>query len=161
MPGDVHVERERLRAQNVNGYRSDFESILGRCGHDRSDFALKQNKVAHHHRAAVGWLECRPSTKCKRGFYSYTVEGDRKIGGRKAIAMYIAKHRGLSTKGVSDCLPVDILRVCQSRNKHGAYCCQKRFQTTHHDLLSWAHCPVMPVAAPQTRQIDDRNFANG
>src|SRR5262249_16105384 len=161
MPTDVHVEGQRLRAENVIVDCGDFESILDRCRHDGGNFAFKQNKIAHHHRAAVRRLECRPSAKRQRGFYSHTIEGDRKIGARKTIAMYIARHRGLSTKGVIDFLPVDFLRVCQSRNKHGAYCCQERYQTTHHNLLSWAYCPVMPVAAPHIRQIDDWDFANG
>src|SRR5262249_21612998 len=136
MPADVHVEGKRLRTQNVVVDGGDFESVLDRRCHYRSDLALKQNEITHHHRAAMRRLECCPSAKRKRGFYSYAIERDRKIGPRKTITMYIARHRGLSTKGTIDFLPVDFLGVRQSRSKHGADCCQKRYQTTHHNLLN-------------------------
>src|SRR5262249_9068216 len=90
MSADVHVEGERLRAENVIVDRGDFESVLDCCRHDGGNFALKQNKIAHHHRATVRRLECRPSAKRKRRFDSDAVECHRKIGARKTITMYIA-----------------------------------------------------------------------
>ena len=45
----VHVEHARLIPEEMIVQRGHFESVLEQRGHDRVDFVLRQDQVAHHH----------------------------------------------------------------------------------------------------------------
>src|SRR5215475_7684859 len=87
----------------------NFESVLDRRGHDRRDFAFKQDQITHHHRAATAGFESRPSTERECRLYDHAVQRYAQIGSRKAVPMNIARYSSRASKRIIDFFPVNFL----------------------------------------------------
>jgi hypothetical protein len=92
--------------------RGDLDAVLDQLAHDRSDLGVEQDKVAHHHHAAVRRLERRPAAKCQAGPDGDAIDGDLKVGAREAVAMDVAGDGCTAPHCGIDLLPIDVLSVC-------------------------------------------------
>ena len=63
MSSDVHVERQRLGAQQVVVDRGDLEATLEQLRHHGVDLGLQEHEVAHRHRHVPHRLERDPAAE--------------------------------------------------------------------------------------------------
>jgi hypothetical protein len=127
----VHVERRRIAAQHVIVDGSDRDAVRDQLGHDRVDFGLEQDEIAHHHRAAVSRLECRPAAERQRRPDRDAVKRHLQVAARKSVAMNIAgDDRGGSPNRFVHLLPVDFL--CADGARDGRQCANREYRNNTH-----------------------------
>jgi hypothetical protein len=105
----MHIERCWAAAQDVIVYGSDVDAVFDQLSHHRIDLGLEQHKIAHHHGAAMHWLERRPPAERQRGPDGDAIERHLQVGARKPVPMDIAGHGGGPSSRFVDLLPVDLL----------------------------------------------------
>ena len=64
---DMHVERQRVGAQQVIMHGGDLEAVRDQLGHHRIDLGLEQHEIAHHHRPACIGLNAAQPPSAKAG----------------------------------------------------------------------------------------------
>jgi hypothetical protein len=115
----------RVRSQNMIVDGGDFESILNRRCQYWGDFSFKQNQIAHHHRATMDGLECRPAAERECRLYGHAFQRHAQISSRKTVSMNIAGYSRRTSQRVVDFFPIDFLSFSScayddcSRQKNG------------------------------------------
>ena len=104
---DMHVERGRLRTEQVIVHGRHRHSAGQQLRHHRIDLVLGQDKIAHHHRTVAFGLEREPAAEGQSRQQRHAVDRHVQIGARESVAMHIAGHRRTgSTQRLIDLAPV-------------------------------------------------------
>ena len=63
----MHVEEARLFEEEMVVERGDFDAVFKQGGHDRIDFVLRQDEIAHEDFAATpAFGHCHPAAEAER-----------------------------------------------------------------------------------------------
>ena len=111
MSANMHVERQRLGAQQVIVNSRDFKATFHKLGHDRVDLALQQHEVAHGHRHVPHRLERDPAAQRQRWPDSDAVKRDLEVAAREAVTMNGAADGAGSAENTVDLGPVGALSI--------------------------------------------------
>jgi hypothetical protein len=111
VPGNMHVERRRTRAQQMIVDGRDLEAVRDHLRHHRIDLGFEQHEVAHDHGAAVPRLERNPAAERQRRLDRHPVQRHGEIAAGKAVAVDVVRNGGLAAQRLVNLLPVDVLRL--------------------------------------------------
>src|SRR5215470_14041737 len=131
MPADMHVESQRLCAQQVVMDSCDINTAFDQLSHDWIYFALKQDEVAHHHRHVPHRLERGPAAESECRADRYAVERHLQVGSRKAVAMNGTADRARPAENAIDLGPIDSLRMGADCRCHNNAASSEEFNNAH------------------------------
>ena len=89
----VHVERRRLRTQQMIVQGRHRDAAREQLRHHRVDLILGEHEIAHHHRGVAFRLEREPAAECEGRQQRHAIDRHMQIGAREAVAMHVPWHR--------------------------------------------------------------------
>src|SRR6266568_7101879 len=85
--------------------------ILHQFSRDRSNFILKENKIAHHHCLLAHSLKADPGSESQSWFYHNLPNLYRKVTAWKGDFVHLTLHGPFSTQNLLNAIPSSGLRI--------------------------------------------------